>query len=117
MLEHFKSEAQKISYIIDDEYYTPALSDSQKQNFAEMEEKLCHGLNLERLDRIQGNIMSLSESELTVQAVRLELAVHKLANRGFDRMAEEFCQKIQMQLEREQREEFRSRASDSDLNP
>ena len=56
-----------------------------------MEEKLCSGLNLERLDRIQSNIMSLGEVELTTQAVRLELAVHKLASRGFDKLAENFC--------------------------
>ena len=35
--------------------------------------------------------MSLNDSELTVQAVRLELAVHKLTNRGFDKLAEDFC--------------------------
>lgn len=35
--------------------------------------------------------MSLTDSELTVQAVRLELAVHKLTNRGFDKLAEDFC--------------------------
>ena len=26
-----------------------------------------------------------------MQAVRLELAVHKLTNRGFDKLAEDFC--------------------------
>jgi len=33
----------------------------------------------------------LNDGELTVQAVRLELAVHKLTSRGFDKIAEDFC--------------------------
>ena len=35
-------------------------------------------------------MLQLSENELTVQAIRLELAVHKLSNRGYDKIAEEF---------------------------
>ena len=39
------------------------------------------------------NLMQLSDEELTKQAVRLELAVHKLTNRGFDKFAEEYCER------------------------
>ena len=56
-----------------------------------MDSKLSAGLTQERLERIQSNLVSLNDSELTVQAVRLELAVHKLTNRGFDKLAEDFC--------------------------
>ena len=32
-----------------------------------------------------------------MQAVRLELAVHKLTNRGFDKLAEDFCSEYGVQ--------------------
>ena len=45
-----------------------------------LHDKLNEGLTNERLQRIQQNIMTLSEPELNQQAIRLELAVHKLTS-------------------------------------
>ena len=53
-------------------------------------DKLNEGLTDDRLTRIQQNIMALSEAELNQQAIRLELAVHKLSS-AFDKMAEDHC--------------------------
>ena len=41
------------------------MTDSQKQRILEMENRLFKGLSVERLERIQANIVQLSESELT----------------------------------------------------
>ena len=71
--------------------YLANISEAYYQHIAEIETKLSQGLTQERLERIQSNLVSLSDGELTVQAVRLELAVHKLTNRGFDKLAEDFC--------------------------
>lgn len=91
MLDHFKIEADKIAFYDESDPYLQSISDAQHQHIAEMEAKLSQGLTQDRLDRIQSNLVSLNDSELTVQAVRLELAVHKLTNRGFDKLAEDFC--------------------------
>ena len=57
----------------------------------EFEINLHEALSNERLQRIQKNLASLSDNELTIQAMRLEMAVCKLTNRGFDKVAEDFC--------------------------
>ena len=63
------------------------------------------GLSQDRLERIQSNLVSLNDSELTVQAVRLELAVHKLTNRGFDKLAEDFVTEYGVYNVQEEEEE------------
>lgn len=70
-----------------------------------MEAKLSSGLSQDRLERIQSNLVSLNDSELTVQAVRLELAVHKLTNRGFDKLAEDFVTEYGVYNVQEEEEE------------
>ena len=90
MLLMFRSEVEKIAFIEDP--CLPPRSENQKQMHEEMESRLCQSLSVERLERIQQNILQLDEKDLQTQAVRLELAVHKLANRGFDKVAEEFCE-------------------------
>ena len=53
--------------------------------------RLNEGTNVERLQRIQSKIESLEEAQLNYQAIRLELAVHKLSYRGYDKIAADFC--------------------------
>ena len=65
-------------------------------------EKLNECLTDERLTRIQQNIMALSEMELNAQAIRLELAVHKLSS-SFDGMAEDLSNEALQENERKQR--------------
>ena len=72
-------------------------------------DKLNEGLTDDRLTRIQHNIMALSEAELNQQAIRLELAVHKLSS-AFDKLAEDHCNE-QMQ------EHERSRTNQQRYNP
>ena len=91
MLAHFKAEADKIQFGEESDPYIAHISDAYYQHIGDMDSKLSAGLTQERLERIQRNLVSLNDSELTVQAVRLELAVHKLTNRGFDKLAEDFC--------------------------
>ena len=88
MLEHFKALSEKIVFGEEDH---PPLPEDHLNSIADFESKLHNGLSTERLLRIQKNLSSLSEKDLTVQAIRLELAVHKLTNRGFDKIAEDFC--------------------------
>ena len=64
-----------------------------------LHDKLNEGLTNDRLQRIQQNIMALSEPELNQQAIRLELAVHKLTSQ-FDKMAEEHCTEVLVEQER-----------------
>ena len=99
MLGHFKQEADRIVCQDSSNPYMQKLprSETQLQHIAEMQEKLSSGLNLDRLERIQQNLMQLNDEQLTVQAVRLELAVHKLTNRGFDKEAEDFCAQYGLQ--------------------
>ena len=86
MLDYFKAEADKIAYI-QDPFFHPAIDEAQQLHIAEMQARLLHGFTRDRLERIQYNLMSLNDNDLTVQAVRLELAVHKLSNRGYDQIA------------------------------
>ena len=90
MLLMFKSEVEKIAFVEDP--CLPPMSEAQRQQHEEMESRLSQSLSVERLERIQSNIKGLDEKDLQTQAVRLELAVHKLSNRGFDKVAEEFCE-------------------------
>ena len=62
-------------------------------------DKLNECLTDDRLTRIQQNIMALSEVELNAQAIRLELAVHKLSS-SFDSMAEDLCNETLQDNER-----------------
>ena len=89
MLTKFRQLAENVKCPTND----PSFNNLAPQRVGEMvafHDKLNECLTDERLTRIQQNIMGLSEMELNAQAIRLELAVHKLSS-SFDGMAEDLC--------------------------